>query len=302
MARKRTNASVRLLYNKAALTRLLFSIPPELMRLTPAGQRFYQEVQKADGRINLAAAALYIAQEEYWDMDPSRYLEALDDMAAAVRSRLPPRRYPLKVIQAINDYLFDDLQFTGNTRDYYNPDNSYLNCVIDRRIGIPISLSLVYLEIAHRLRFPMVGVGMPGHFLIRPVIEEMEVFVDPFHQGEVLFLEDCKEQFHQLFPQAQWKPEFLSGVMPKPFLARMLMNLKTIYIQQEADEEALNVLDKLLILMPEAAEQMRDRGLLHHRMKNYELARHDLKRYLRSHPSPPDGAHIQKILESIPQT
>ena len=269
------------------------------MRLSPAGQRFYQEVQKADGRINLAAAALYIAQEEYWDMDPSRYLEALDDMASAVRSRLPARRYPLKVIQAINDYLFTDLKFTGNIKDYYSADNSHLNCVIDRRIGIPISLSLVYLEIAHRLRFPMVGVGMPGHFLVRPVIEEMEVFVDPFHQGEVLFLADCKQKFHQLFPHSQWKSEFLSGVMPKPFLARMLMNLKAIYIQQEADAEAVSVLDKLLILMPEAAGQMRDRGLLHHRMLNYELARHGLKGYLRSQPNAPDGDRIQLLLESF---
>ncbi len=272
------------------------------MRLSPAGQRFYQEVQKADGRINLAAATLYIAQEEYWDMDPSRYIKALDDMAAVVRSRLTTRRYPLKVIQAINDYLFTELKFTGNTTDYYNPDNSYLNCVIDRRIGIPISLSLVYLEIAHRLKFPMVGIGMPGHFLVRPVIEEMEVFVDPFHQGEVLFLEDCKQRFHQLFPQSQWQPEFLSGVMPKPFLVRMLTNLKMIYIQQEADAEAVSVIDKLMILMPGETMQMRDRGLLHHRMENYELARHDLKGYLRSHPSPPDGDQIQQILESIPQT
>jgi len=271
------------------------------MRLSPAGQRFYQEVQKADGQINLAAAALYIAQEEYWDMDPSRYIEALDDMAAVVRSRLPARRYPLRVIQTINDYLFTDLKFAGNTQNYYHPDNSYLNCVIDRRIGIPISLSLVYLEIAHRLRFPMVGVGMPGHFLVRPVIEDMEVFVDPFQQGEVLFLADCQQKFHQLFPQSQWQPKFLNGVMPKHFLARMLMNLKAIYIQQESDDEAVSVLDKLLILMPEAAEQMRDRGLLHHRLENYELARHDLNRYLRSHPSPPDGKHIQKILESISQ-
>ncbi|MEL7224704.1 MAG: tetratricopeptide repeat protein [Cyanobacteria bacterium J06576_12] len=269
------------------------------MRLSPAGQRFYQEVQKADGRINLAAAALYIAQEEHWHIDPSRYVKALDDMADAVRSRLPPRRYPLKVIKTINSYLFEELQFRGNTKDYYNPDNSYLNCVIDRRIGIPISLSLVYLEIAHRLRFPMVGVGMPGHFLVRPVVEEMEVFVDPFHQGEVLFLADCKDRFHQLFPNSQWQPEFLSGVMPKLFLARILMNLKAIYMQQEADAEAVSVLDKLLILQPGAAGQMRDRGLLHHRMKQYDLARHDLKGYLRSQPGAPDGRQIQQILESI---
>ena len=269
------------------------------MRLSPAGQRFYQEVQKSDGRINLAAAALYIAQEEHWDMDPAVYLEALDDMAAVVRSRLPAGRYPLRVIQTINDYLFKDLRFAGNQYNYYDPDNSFLNCVIDRRLGIPISLSLVYLEIAHRIRFPMVGVGMPGHFLVRPVIEDMEVFVDPFHDGEVLFLADCQTRFHQMFPKVDWRPEFLSGVMPKAFLTRMLMNLKAIYAQLEAYDEAVAVLDKLLILRPEDASQQRDRGLVYLRLENYEAAKKDLEGYLRSHPKPPDGEEIQQILESI---
>jgi len=269
------------------------------MRLSPAGQRFYQEVQKAEGRINLAAAALYIAQEEYWDMDPVVYLEALDDMAAAVRSRLPKNRYPLKVIQVINTYLFEELKFSGNQKDYYSPDNSLLNCVIDRRLGIPISLSLVYLEIAKRIDFPMVGVGMPGHFLIRPVVEEMEVFVDPFRSGELMFVADCQTRFEQMFPQMKWNLAFLSGVMPKAFLARMLMNLKAIYFQLEADEAAVAVLDKLLVLMPGEVQQMRDRGLLHHRLENYSLAEQDLRAYLRSHPKAPDGQQIQQILENI---
>ena len=269
------------------------------MRLSPAGQRFYQEVQKGERRINLAAAALYIAQEEYWDMDPSYYLEKLDEMAQTVRSRLPKNRYPLKVIQIINRYLFEELNFAGNQNDYYNPDNSHLNCVIDRQLGIPITLSLVYLEIAKRLEFPMVGVGMPGHFLIRPVVDEMEVFVDPFQKGDVMFLADCQERFKKMFPQVAWKAEFLNPVSPKAFLMRMLMNLKAIYIQLEADEKAVAVLDKLLILMPTEARQMRDRGLLHHRLENYDLAEQDLKAYLRSHPSAPDGYTIQKILESI---
>ncbi len=274
------------------------------MRLSPAGQRFYQEVQKSDGRINLAAAALYIAQEEYWDMDPTFYLEKLDDMAAVVRSRLPKGRYPLKVIQVINDYLFDELKFAGNQTDYYEPDNSHLNCVLDRRLGIPISLSLVYLEIAHRVKFPMVGVGMPGHFLVRPVVEDMEVFVDPFHQGEVLFVADCQQRFEQLFPpaqspQMQWQPEFLSGVMPKAFLARMLMNLKAIYLQIETYKQALTTVDKLLLLRPLDIQQIRDRGLLHHRLQNDELAKKDLENYLRSHPNPPDGLQIQRIIASL---
>lgn len=270
------------------------------MRLTPAGQRFYQEVQKADGRINLAAAALYIAQEDYWDMDPSLYLEALDDMAADVRSRLPAGRYPLKVIQVINEYLFDKLKFSGNERDYDNPENSFLNCVIDRRLGIPITLSLVYLEVAHRLRFPMVGVGMPGHFLVRPVIEEMEVFVDPFNRGEVMFAADCQQKFQSLYgAQVQWQPEFLSGVLPKSFLTRILMNLKRIYLRLESFDEAVATLDKLLVLAPGESQQVRDRGLLHYQLENYDLARRDLEGYLRSQPRAPDGQQIQQLLDRL---
>ena len=270
------------------------------MRLSAAGQRFYQEVQKANGRINLAAAALYIAQEEYWDLDPKQYLEILDDMAADVRSRLPKNQYPLKVIQSINHYLFDELKFSGNERDYYSPDNSCLNCVIDRKLGIPITLSLVYLEIAHRLKFPMVGVGMPGHFLVRPVIDEMEVFVDPFHQGEILFVADCEAKFHQLHgPQTEWRLEFLSGVLPKAFLARMLMNLKWVYLKLEALDQAVATLDKLLILAPQQHQEVRDRGLLHYELQNYDLAKQDLEGYLRSHPRPADCSQIQQILKRI---
>jgi regulator of sirC expression with transglutaminase-like and TPR domain len=270
------------------------------MRLTPAGQRFYQEVQKADGRINLAAAALYIAQEDYWDMDPNTYLEALDDMAADVRSRLPVGRYPLKVIRVINEYLFGKLKFSGNQRDYENPDNSFLNCVIDRRLGIPITLSLVYLEIAHRIRFPMVGVGMPGHFLVRPVIDEMAVFVDPFNGGEVMFAADCQQMFERLHGSGvQWQSEFLNGVLPKPFLARMLMNLKRIYLRLESYDEAVATLDKLLILAPGESQQVRDRGLLHYQLENFDLARQDLEGYLRSHPRAPDGQKIQQLLDRI---
>ncbi len=270
------------------------------MRLSPAGQRFYQEVQKADGRINLAKAALYIAQEDYWEIDPAHYLETLDRMADEVRSRLPKNRYPLKVIQVINQYLFEELKFSGNRQNYYDPDNSCLNCVLDRRLGIPISLSLVYLELAARLGFPMVGVGMPGHFLIRPVVDDMAVFVDPFHGGEVLFLADCKERFYQQYANdTQWQDDFLSAVPPKAFLTRMLMNLKTVYLVMEAFESAVATLDKLLVLMPGQPQQLRDRGLLHYELKNYALAEQDLKEYLRSHPQAPDHDNIQKILERI---
>jgi len=248
----------------------------------------------------MAAAALYIAQEEYWEMDAGYYLERLDQMAMEVRPRLPKGRYPLKIIKVINEYLFEELNFSGNNSDYYDPDNSCLNCVIDRRLGIPITLSLVYLELAKRLRFPMVGVGVPGHFLIRPMVDEMTVLVDPFNAGETIFLEDCQQRFHQQFgADAQWRDDFLSGVFPTAFLIRMLMNLRLIYLNNESFKKAVATLDKLLILMPNDPRLMRDRGLLHYELKNYGAAQQDLGAYLRSHPRASDKPQIQQLLDKI---
>ena len=160
------------------------------MDFSLARQHFYQEVQQPDEQINLERAALYIAQEEYPDLDVDEYLNALDMMADDVREQLPIESYPLKILKTINHYLYGNLGFAGNTENYYDPRNSFLNDVIDRRTGIPITLSLVYLAIAQRLDFPMVGIGMPGHFLIRPIQEDMDIFVDAFSQGEILFPPD----------------------------------------------------------------------------------------------------------------
>lgn len=134
------------------------------MNFLPARQRFIQEIQQPETQINLAKTALYIAQEQYPEIEPEEYLNALDTMASEVLERLPQQRYPLRVIQTINHYLYEDLGFRGNQNHYYDPKNSYFNEVIDRRTGIPITLSLVYLELSKRIDFPMVGIGMPGHF------------------------------------------------------------------------------------------------------------------------------------------
>lgn len=270
------------------------------MNFPPARQRFYQEITQPEARIDLAAAALYIAQEAYPALDPAIYLNALDAMASEVRPRLPAERYPLKVIQTLNQYLFETLGFAGNSLDYYDPDNSYLNQVLDRRLGIPITLALVYLEVARRINFPMEGIGMPGHFLIRPAVEEMTVYVDPFNRGEVLFAADCQEKLKQLYGRnAPWRPEFLAPVTAKPFLARLLMNLKLIYLNQRHFQAAVPVMDQLLLLDPERLPEYRDRGLAHYQLNQWSAARQDLEHYLFQHPDPPDAAAIQQLLEQI---
>ncbi len=266
-------------------------------------QQFYQEINQPDSQIDLAKAALYIAQEHFAEFDPQEYLNALDTMAAEVQERLPQQRYPLKVIQTLNQYLFNDLGFRGNQENYYDPLNSYFNQVIDRRTGIPITLSIVYLEIAKRIDFPMVGIGMPGHFLIRPDFEQSGIYVDVFHQGEVLFPEDCEARLSQIYGQPmQLKPEFLAPVSHRQILARMLTNLKVIYTNSEACEMALAMVERILLLFPDAIMEQRDRGILYFQLNCWTQARRDLEYYLEQSPNAQDAPVIHQLLTRIPQT
>ncbi|MGI0485987.1 SirB1 family protein [Pantanalinema rosaneae CENA516] len=267
----------------------------------PLGRQFfYQEVHQPDEQICLEKAALYLALEEYPSLDVDDYLNAIDTMAMEVLERLPSEPYPLKIIQTINGYLYDDLGYQGNTDNYYDPRNSFLNDVIDRRTGIPISLSLLYLAIARRIDFPMVGIGMPGHFLIRPTVQEMEVFVDPFNQGEVLFLEDCQERLNQVFRQSvELRPAFFQPVSSRQFLVRMLTNLKMIYVNQGNLPKALAAIERILLLSPQAPIELRDRGILYYRLNRLTEARQDLEDYLALMPTADDASVIRELLDAI---
>ncbi|NJN60997.1 MAG: tetratricopeptide repeat protein [Coleofasciculaceae cyanobacterium RL_1_1] len=267
------------------------------MDFSLARQRFYQELQRDN--IDLARAALCIAQQEYPELDPEPYLAQLDTWAAAIADRLPDERYPLRVVKAISAYLCHDLGFSGNTEQYYDPRNSYLNDVLERRTGIPISLSLVYLELAKRLDFPMVGIGMPGHFLIRPDFEDAGIFVDVFNGGEILFPEDCQARLSEIYGQPiELRPEFLAPIAPRRFLMRSLMNLKGIYLSKRDIPRTLRTIENILMVWPEAIEERRDRGLLYFQQGRYIEARHDLEFYLQSRPDARDQRQIQMLLDN----
>jgi regulator of sirC expression with transglutaminase-like and TPR domain len=270
------------------------------MDFPPARQRFYQEIHQPDEAIDLARAALYIAQEEYPPLDPEEYLNALDVMAAEVEERLPPERYPLRVIQALNRYLYEDLGYVGNAAQYYDPRNSYLNDVMERRRGIPITLSLVYLEVAKRVGFPMAGVGMPGHFLIRPTVADMDILIDPFHQGAVMFAEDCQERLSQVYGRSvELRPEFLQPVSNRQFLARMLTNLKMIYLNQEDLPRSLSMVERILMLFPDAPQEQRDRGILYYHLGRWPEASLDLEAYLDQVPTARDAELIRNLLAQM---
>lgn len=259
---------------------------------------FYQEINQP--KIDLAKACLYFAKAEYYDLDPQIYLATLDTIAESIADRLPDSRYPLKVIQTINRHLFETLEFRGNIQNYYDPDNSFLHRVLDRKLGIPISLSVVYLAIAQRLDFPMSGIGMPGHFLIRPEFEGVGIFVDPFNRGEILFEEDCQKRLDETYQQqVKLDSRWLASVSDKQILVRMLDNLKFIYLHRREIDKALSTMSAILKINPEKIAEIRDRGLLFYQLNRWDEATLDLEYYLRQDPNSDDAPMIEVLLQKM---
>jgi regulator of sirC expression with transglutaminase-like and TPR domain len=160
----------------------------------------------------------------------------------------------------------------------------------------------VYLEIARRINFPMIEVGMPGHFLIRPVLPDMEIFVDPFYQGEILFREDCQARLERLYGQpVELRSTFLEPTGARRFLVRILGNLKAIYLNQEDLAKALGVIERILLLFPDAVMELRDRGLLYYQAQRWIESRQDLETYLKQVPQAPDRQLIEQFLDRIQQ-
>lgn len=272
------------------------------MRNQIGWQKFATEVNNNNQNINLAKASLYYAQAEYPNLEIHQYLSIIEQMAQEIASNLPQERYPLQVIKTINNYLFNTLKFQGDRDNYYNPENSYLNRVIERRKGIPITLAVIYLEIAKRLNFPMVGIGMPGHFLIRPDFEDAGIFVDVFNQGEILFTQDCEAKLSELYQQTvKLERHFLKPVNNHQILARMLNNLKQIYLHERQLDKVLAIVEGILILFPQNPYEIRDRGLLYYEMAQWQEATKDLQFYLQIVPDAEDSPMVQMLLKKINQ-
>ena len=254
---------------------------------------------ESDQEIDLAEAALLIAATEYPQLDIAEQLKVLDSLAAGASQRLGELRDPLYCVNKLSEYLFDEVGFSGNDDDYYDPRNSFLNEVLDRRIGIPISLSLVCIEVGKRLDIPLVGVGMPGHFLLKHRDEE-ELFIDPFHRGILLSEEECAQRLREITQtDILWDSRLLSQVSNRDFITRMLRNLKGIYLQIQDFERSLAMIDRIVVLQPNVVEERRDRGLVRFQLGRYEDAREDLRLYLESAPPGTDTEDVQRIFGQI---
>jgi regulator of sirC expression with transglutaminase-like and TPR domain len=237
---------------------------------------------------DLARPALTIARLEYPRLDPAPYLAQLDQMGAEVAARLARGRLsPLDRLGVLNAYLFGELGFSGDRERYDDPRNSLLNQVLERRIGIPISLAIVYMEVARRAGVLVEGVNFPGHFLLRAPLgrgggRPAVVILDPFHRGAVLSEDDCRRLLRDhVGEDAVFDRRLLAPATKIQILARMLVNLKRTYVRYRSFPQAYAVTELLLALDPSATTELRDRGLLAYHLHDYAAALRDLEAYLR---------------------
>ena len=284
-----------------------------------AEQRAYRAFEALivgeDVAIDLTQAALLIACIEYPDLDMAYYTAQLDALARRVRTllalpdpdilpQLPPEIEPLAVVHALNDVLFKQEQFHGNRTDYYNPANSFLNKVLENHTGIPISLSVLYMEVSRRVGLHIDGIGLPFHFVVRCRSPGGYLYIDVFDGGKLLNERQCRELIYRMRGgkvkiQAYW----FEPISHKHLLFRLLQNLKHIYLRNEAYTQVLAVCDRLLVLDPSLAVEWRDRGTIHLQLKHYGRALSDLKAYLELAPRAQDRdeilGHIKMIRQMI---
>lgn len=268
-----------------------------------ARQSFMEIAALDEETLFLDRAALIMATEEYPDLDIQEYLQRLDVYAARAETLIGEDRSAVNIIKNINEVLFVQEGLRGNDEDYYDPRNTYLNEVLDRKLGISVSLSVIYMEVAKRISFPIKGIGFPGHFLIKHVDKDRDIIVDAFNLGRILTLNDCQELLDKIYNgTVSMNPSLLQPMEKRAILTRMLYNLKGIYTQKEQYPQALSVIEKILMLNPWTPSEMRDRGLIYMQTSLFAKALADLESYLAHAVAPDDSSYIQnhiKMLRSI---
>ncbi|TMB23201.1 MAG: tetratricopeptide repeat protein [Deltaproteobacteria bacterium] len=250
----------------------------------------------AGGQTDLARAALAIARIAYPDLDPAPYVRQLDDLAAAVRPRLFPRASPEAAVTELAGYLFGECGFRGNQEEYYDPRNSYLNDVLERRTGIPISLSVLLIETGVRLGLGIEGVAFPGHFLVRVAGSRGPVLLDPFFSGRPIGERELLARYRTFLGSGApaLPPEALATADTPGILTRMLRNLLGVYLDRNDHAHALAAAELLLVLVPDSADELRMRGLLYERLECFGAALDDFRRYLELAPGAPDAEQIHE--------
>ena len=261
-------------------------------------ERFGRLTQGGDESVDLARAALVIGAVERPDLDAAPYLALLDEFGDGVRRRAGSTSDPDRLAEALRAHLFDDLGFRGDEQDYYDPRNSLLDAVLDRRRGLPITLSVLCLETARRAGLEMVGVGAPQHFLVKYRNAQGDQFLDPFNEGRRIPIGPLRERIAQLSGEHA-VDAMLAGVTKRQILARILVNLKGAHLRRRGYDQALVVSDYILAMTPWDFPAMRDRGLLQRQLKRPIEALADLHAYRENVPDAPDHAQVDLVIREL---
>lgn len=269
------------------------------MPTSPAA-RLAELVARPESEIDLAAGALLIAAEEYPQLQVAPYIRRLDLLAERVKDRLAGETAPVVVLEELRRVLFEEERFEGNADAYQDPRNSFLNDVLDRRLGIPITLGIITLEVGWRVGLPLAGVNFPGHFLVRYGGPVARLLVDPFDGGRLRWEEDGQALLDKVYGgMVRMRSEFLRPTTRSDILARVLTNLKGIYLNTGDDARALAAVDRILMIRPAATVELRDRGLLLARSGREQEAVVELERYLDRAPAAPDAQRVRSLIDDL---
>ncbi len=252
------------------------------------------------GPLPLLEAVLEVAAEEHDTMDVLTQIARIEIIGAGAKERVAGLTNPFARLDALRVFLFDELGFKGNFENYDDPRNSYLDDVLQRKLGIPLTLSILFIEVARRAGVPAEGVGLPGHFVVR--IEEFgrRLLIDPFHGGHIITIEDCKDLVVRTTGRASlFRKDSLDTATPRAMLTRLLLNLKRLHLAQGDYLRALAVVERLLVVAPGDAKEIRDRGLLLAHLGQSNAAVQDLECYLAIAPAAPDVESVRGRLAWI---
>ena len=247
---------------------------------------------------NLVEKCLKLAQIlEHHDLDISKYVEKINTIGNSLKMKISEIKNPTYLISMLNEYLFDELGFSGAEDDYYDPGNSFLNTVFDKKTGIPITLSIIYAEVAKNIGLDLKIVGFPGHVIVK---YKNEIILDPFYRGRLLTIDNLEEILDRNFGDGvEFVPEYLNEATTEQLLTRLLRNLKNAYTQSYAYDNAMKCTDMILGIQPESPEEIRDKGILEERLLRYDKALPLLNKYLELQPEADDADFILELIKSV---
>ena len=247
---------------------------------------------------NLIEKCLKLAQIlEYHDLNISKYIEKINGISNSLKMKISDIKNPTYLISMLNEHLFDELGFHGAEQDYYDPGNSFLNTVLDKKTGIPITLAIIYAEVAKNIGLDLKVVGFPGHVIVK---HKNEIILDPFYRGRLLTINDLEEILDRNFGDGlEFVPEYLNEATTEQLLTRLLRNLKNAYTQSYAYDNAMKCTDMILGIQPESPEEIRDKGILEERLLRYDKALPLLNKYLELEPEADDADFILELIKSV---